>query len=418
MAVATVQVFEHQELWVGELLRTPAGGRHELTWAHHRALARFADSTKDRYLSCGRRSVRLSAYVGLIQLGDLAIEILPKADRGDEGGHGHWHRALIHMLRTVGDLPIEAPEEAGLERAPGRLFDLFVARFLGEIERLLHQGLAKAYRTEAGNRTTFRGRLVVAPHVRSNAANAARFYVESPVFDTRSLPNLVLHEALLRLSELPISPALRQRGEGLVTGFGELPRWRPDRAAVDGLRLTRNTARYASALRLAVLILFELSTNLHQGAAPLLALLFDMNLLWERYVAALARRCVRPPLRVDAQTSTPFWRGAGPLRNLRPDIVLRAHAADEVHLVLDTKWKVPRAGQPSMADLQQMFCYHERFACARSVLLYPSRDASTYIAGGGRYEGTHHRCATGFLSLQGDPRANLEGLIREALAGP
>lgn len=414
MALTTVQVFEQSTIRVGERLRTPEGAERELTRAHHAALAAFADATQARYLSCGRHAVRFHSHVGLIQLGDLGIEVLPKADKSEHGGHGRWHRALVRMLRVVGDLGLEELDEARLRTEPGRLFDLFVDRFLGQCERLLRQGLAKGYRTEEENRAAFRGRLLVSRHVRENAVNAARFYVASPVYDHESLPNLALSEALRTIESLPLSSFTRSRARAVRHEFPELPRWRPDLDALARYRFTRNTLRYREALRFARLILFHLTPNVRQGDTPLLALLFDMNTLWERYVAALARRLRLPGIDVSAQDTVPFWKpGGGARRGLRPDLTLRHRATGEVALVIDTKWKVPADRRPSSADLKQMFCYHELYACPRSMLLYPATGLTTEVGGQGAFVGRGHRCALAFLAIHEDPWGDLERLLRE-----
>jgi len=410
--LATIQVFEHDTIGVGDHVTTPDGGEHPFTEAHHRALAAFADSTRDRYFSCGRRTVRFASYVGLIQLGNLGIEILPKADRNERGGHNRWHRALVHMLRVVGDLGLEAPDEARLRLQPGRLFDLFIARFLDECEGLLRVGLVKGYRTEEANRPAFRGRLLVAKHVRHNAINAARFYVASSTYDHEDLPNLALHEALTVLTTLPVAPTIRTRARSLRHRFPDLPRWRARPEALERLRLGRKTLRYERALRLAALILFHLSPNVMQGHTPLLALLFDMNALWERYVATLARRLRLPDITVHTQDSTPFWRSDHGTRTLRPDITLRDTATNDVRLVIDTKWKVPTGGQPSSADLKQMFCYHELFDCSRSMLLYPATAARSYVSEPGRFVDRDFDCALAFLALDDDPRLDLAEMLR------
>ncbi|MEC7521169.1 MAG: hypothetical protein VYE22_14930 [Myxococcota bacterium] len=415
MPSITVQVFEHTTVRVGEPLRTSTGGEHALGAAEHRALASFADGTADRYLSCGRRTVRFGSYVGVLQLGDLSLEILPKADRSEAGGHGRWHRALVHMLRVVGDLGLESQDEAQLRLDPGRLFDLFIQHFLDECERLVHQGLAKGYRTEEGNRTAFRGRLLVPEHARRNAVNAARFYVASPVYDHRNLPNLALHEALRLLDALPISAGARARARGIRHAFPELPAWRPDMAALERVRLTRNTTRYRAALKLARLILFQLAPDVRSGRAPFLALLFDMNALWERYIAALARRLRLPGVEVRTQDSRAFWRLGGKARPLRPDITLRHPGRESPLVVIDTKWKLPAGGQPSSADIKQMFCYHELFDCQTSLLLYPAPKGATRLGDTGRYVGRDHRCVPVFLGLDGDPASDLAGVLTQAI---
>lgn len=410
MARATLQVFEHETLRIGVPVRTLEGGTHALSARHHEALAEFADTHADRYLSCGRRTVRFHSYVGVLQVGDLAIEILPKADKTQAGGHAQWHQSLMEMLRVVGDLGLESPDEATLRLNPGRLFELFVTRFLSACEHLIHQGLAKGYRTEEANRTAFRGRLRVQEHVRRNAVNAARFYVASPTYDRENLPNLVLCEALRAVEQLPMSAFIRARARGLRQAFPELPRWRPVEAQLQRFRPTRNTARYRPALRLAALILFQLAPSLRRGRLPLLALLFDMNVLFERYVGTLARRLRLPHTTIRTQDSAAFWK-AGSTRTLRPDITLRDSRTGEVRLVVDTKWKVPIGGRPSSADLKQMFCYHELFDCTQSMLLYPATGERTEVLRTGRFVGREHECRLGFLSLLDDTSNALFGLL-------
>jgi len=417
MAAVTIQVFEHETLRIGGAVRTMDGSSYALTAREHDALARFADDHRDRYFSCGRRTVRFNSYVGVLQVGRLGIEVLPKADRQQVGGHAQWHRALLEMLRVVGDLGLEAPDAAQLKLDPGRLFELFIARFLHQCERLVHQGLAKGYRTEEANRSAFRGRLRVAEHIRKNAANAARFYVASPTYDHENLPNLALAEALRVVETLPLSAFTRSRARALRLAFPELPRWRPVEASLRRLRLTRNTARYEAALRLAALILFRLAPSLRRGQVPLLALLFDMNSLFERYVGTLARRLRLPGIRVRTQDAAAFWR-QGSTRTLRPDLTLRDEASGAVRLIVDTKWKVPKNGQPASSDLKQMFCYHELFDCPRSLLLYPATGNESVRGRGGKFVGREHRCELGFLSLQEDPRTELQELLGMATAKP
>jgi 5-methylcytosine-specific restriction enzyme subunit McrC len=105
-----------------------------------------------------------------------------------------------------------------------------------------------------------------------------------------------VNEALRVVETLPVSSFARVRARGIR--LAALARHRP----------TRLAARYESALRLARLILFHLAPNMKSGDTPLLALLFDMNDLWERYVAKLARRLRLDGLTVHTQDDKPFWR--------------------------------------------------------------------------------------------------------------
>jgi 5-methylcytosine-specific restriction endonuclease McrBC regulatory subunit McrC len=108
-------------------------------------------------------------------------------------------------------------------------------------------------------------------------------------------------------------------------------------------------------------------------------LLFDMNKVFERFIAAFVHRFVAPRidgLRVYRQSAGHSRHlmvsdGAGVLR-LAPDLLMQWAGKP---LVLDTKWKVVSGraarGGVSDADFYQLFAYTKRYGCARSVLLYP-----------------------------------------------
>jgi 5-methylcytosine-specific restriction enzyme subunit McrC len=148
-----------------------------------------------------------------------------------------------------------------------------------------------------------------------------------------------------------------------------------------------------------------------------LALLFDMNALWEDYVAALLRRAAPAQVTVSSQHSRVFWRSTGSGRTLRPDLIVGRRDEAVPRAVIDTKWKVPPHGRPSSGDLKQMFAYNELFGCRRSVLLYPRGDVlqesvlGVFQVGG-------HTCETRYVSaVDGHVKAHLAELLGE-LVGP
>lgn len=98
-----------------------------------------------------------------------------------------------------------------------------------------------------------------------------------------------------------------------------------------------------------------------------MAILFDMNLVYERTVANLLikeSRISRPDIKVLPQETKSFWQR----RYLKPDIVLRR--ADEC-VVIDTKWKTDSIEYLSDQDLRQIFTYGVYFKASRVVLLFP-----------------------------------------------
>ena len=399
----TAELFEHQLIEVGAPLRTVGGGSVTFTAEHLASLARFNDANDGAFFRLGHRCVTTTEHVGYVEVGGLAIEILPKADRpqGAAATASFWRDGLLDMLRVGRGLKLQRPAAASQRVGRSTLLELVVVRFLELTERLLHEGLAKGYRDEVANGPAFRGRLLVTENIRSNAARADRFFVRFAAFDRDVAVNRVLRAALDAIPALGVSVATLARGQRARAEFPEVSRPRASELMAE-LPLGRSTERYREALDLARLILANRAPELRAGRRRVFALLFDMNDLWERYVGALFRRAAGADLVVSTQESAAFWRSDGGTRWVRPDIVVRRGGSgrDEVVLIADTKWKVPQDGAPSIGDLQQMFVYNELLSSPEAILLYPSAGTATDRTG--TYHARTapaHRCVTRHLGI-------------------
>ena len=394
----TIEVFEHGTLHVSESVSEDESG---LRQADFDALVRFNDAHGGRLFAVGHRRIKLRSFVGYFQVGDLAIAILPKADRGAPASPRVWRAGLLEMLSVALGLRLERAAAASQQLARFRLLDLIALGFLTELEPLLHHGLAKGYRRIEGNGAVFRGRLAVADHIRDNAARADRFFVEHQTYDHEVAVNRLLAAALHTLAGCALSPHVASGVAACLARFPEVRHAGVTRELFERLRLTRATQRYHSPLVYARMILEHRGPQLHAGAQKVFALLFDMNVLWERYVAALFRRAVVPGVAISTQERHLFWRSAEDAgRHVRPDVVVRAEAQDgrgRPLLVIDTKWKVPTHGRASDEDLKQMFVYNELLAGARAVLLYPATAESAAVRG--TYAGRLHTCEQLYLGL-------------------
>lgn len=145
----------------------------------------------------------------------------------------------------------------------------------------------------------------------------------------------------------------------------------------------------------------------------MLALLFDMNNLWEEYVLVkLKQACGDNDIEVYGQNSTGFWNCI----NIQPDIVLKKKKKDSGVtdvFIIDTKWKNIDQSQPSTHDLRQMYVYNEYWSSKKSLLLYPSgQDKKTQFDQFKPIKNNkdHHRCGLGKISV-----LNNEGRLHEEL---
>ncbi len=395
-----VEVFERETLRLNDSLRSPSGtpvrlGRRELD-----ALLRFNDQTAQRYFQAGHDRITVGHHVGYVEVGQLAIEILPKVDRTPARGADAtpWRNGLLRMLHSATGIRLEAPTAASQRAGRSPLIELIAVRFLNDVERLVREGLAKGYREDERNCTAFRGRLLVQQNLRENVARDDRFYVRYVTFDSDMVLNRVIQETLRVLGLRRLSAGTAFRVAACRAGFPDVQGLRVDAGTFDRLPKGRTAARYRDALILARLLLEENAPVLRAGTAPVFALLFDMELLWERYVAAAFRSHAANRWRIRTQLSRSLWRSGSARRHVRPDIVVEDAVTGQIVLIADTKWKLIDDGLPGDDDLKQMFVYNELFRAPRSLLLYP-RGTTSGHGREGVYSVGGHECSTTHLGL-------------------
>ena len=272
---------------------------------------------------------------------------------------------------------VTAPTEARLRLRAQHVLDLYFGLLVSEVETLVRQGLAKRYRREHANATALRGRLLVTEHVRRNAVRRERFYVEHAVYDRRHLAHRLLAGALALVEQQAGAAALVARAARAREGLGaQAPLPRVTAAHFDGLglgrRLPRQLAPYRRALEIARLLLLRVHPGMQRGRHRVLALLFDMNALWERYLAAALRRALRgTDWTLQVEPRRRFWTADDSHLNLKPDLVL-THARTGACVVLDAKWKVLAPGEaPRPDDLRQVFAYAHLWRASRVGLVVP-----------------------------------------------
>src|SRR5690554_225022 len=101
-----IQVFEHQCLWDHK-------GEKRLSKDQLKAFQVFYGEKGVPYYKLIHNGIQFNEYVGVIKVGDLTVEVLPKADKNED--KILWHSLLINMLRTVGVFKIHAPSSSTLQ---------------------------------------------------------------------------------------------------------------------------------------------------------------------------------------------------------------------------------------------------------------------------------------------------------------
>ena len=354
----TIDVYEH-----GRLLIDEQGFQKK----HWEAFVKLNTLHNGAYFEVLHNGLKFKQYVGVIQVDGLSVNIHPKADKSD--GDQKWKNVLLQMLTACGRIKADTADSAQLKKQQINLLEVYFQFFLDEVEGLVRQGLVKKYRKETGNVKALKGKLEFAGNIRHNLIHKERFYTTHQVYDLDHHLHQVLAHALDIVGQFSKGTHLNDQLRRVQISFPEVKQIKPNAQTLTALKVNRKTAPYERALELAKFIILNYSPDINHGQQKMIALLFDMNVLWEEYVLKQLKKYTRDHpeagFEVNGQESKVFY-GSG--RTIRPDIVLRK---GEETIIIDTKWKRPYDASASIEDLRQMYTYGRFWNATKLILLYP-----------------------------------------------
>jgi len=416
-----IKVFEHEKLTI----HSDDLGRR-ITTAQFEKLCQFNDKNNNKYFTVIRNGIKFSQYVGVIRIGNLTIEILPKADKQIarnklelESTSKTWQSVLLKMLAISGELELETVSEASLRKRTN-LLDLYFEIYLTELDKLLRRGLTKKYRSNSANVKALKGRLEFAGHIRQNLVHQERFHTTHQHYDHEHLLNQILLRGLQILSTITNGTHLQDKIRKLQFYFPEIRQQTITSASFDKVRLTRTTRDHVKALRIAKMLILNYSPDISKGDENMLALLFDMNKLWEKYIYKKLKAKENENLHVIYQAHDLFWES----KRIFPDIVIeRKQTIKNIEgntediwepYIIDTKWKLIDVNKPSDDDLKQMYVYNMYWDSPKCLLLYPQFGDSTDSGFGKFHKGRSgsNQCKIGFVNVL-DDEGKLNPLIAD-----
>lgn len=371
-----IQIFEYQSLKIGQPIGKDKDGKEVKFNKHHLELLQQyrgdREEEKFNYYSLTHNGVTFKHYVGVLNVGGLQIEILPKADKSsNDNNKGIWKTHLITMLRTVYKLHAQAPTNAHQQLKNSSVLDVFLQRFLDEVEKLLHVGLIKTYRKETDNRNSLKGKIAWRKHLSKNVVHKERFYVTYTTYDRNHIMNRVLYKTLQVIPSVTSNSFIANRAKTLAFEFPELIDITVTDNTFSTMSFDRKSEGYHDAMSIAKLILLNYMPDSQIQSHNVIALMFDMNKLWEEYVYVMLRRHLKG-IEVTAQEQKVLWYTNGATKRIKPDIVINIKKNNyKKAYILDTKWKIPD-GTPSDADLHQLYTYLKFFDVEKVAFVYPA----------------------------------------------
>ena len=404
MSKNLIRVFEHQVLKIGE---------HGFEEIHFNALVKYNDSHENKYFVIGHNKIKFKSYVGVIQVKNLTIEILPKADNlpVEESNKNKWQKALLFMLKECKLIKVESLSKAFLKIKNSSLLDLYFDAFLSETEKIFNQGLIKKYKKESNNTNVIKGKILFEKNIK-NIVHKEKSFCEYQIYTKDNLFNQIIFKALNILSKSTTNNTLLMRAKNISLCFKDISDIDINETSFDKIKFNRNNERYRYSIELSKLIILNYSPDLNNGNTNILAILFDMNRLYEKFIYKRLKKLENENIKVTEQVIQKFWES----KIIKPDILIQLKENDKKqNIIIDTKWKVLKELEPDDSDLKQMFVYNLHYNSDLSILLYPkvhfdNQDKKPYHLANS-INNNNHYCQIGFVDLfssDGNIKQNIE----------
>jgi len=337
----------------------------------------------------GTVRIGASSYVGTVVTPDIEVRVRPKVALEN-----------LFLMLDVG-LPPEAwRAETVLFGTDRDLLPAVGSFFSRTLERTVAGGLLRSYRAENDRLVALRGRIDLPAQLRQPG-------IESPIacvfeeYTADIIENRYLKSAVRRLLRAPRVSGVARRGLlQQLARFEQVADVTVEPDAPDRMHFTRINRHYVPSLRLARIVLENLTLTDRQGFAPATSFMLDMNDLFQRFLADRLRRTLHGTLRVVEEPKTHLDLD----RQVRmyPDLVFTR--SGRTVYVGDAKYKLSDSGLARNADYYQLLAYTTALGLPEGILVYcqaddqePARVITT--------TGEGKRLVTYRLDLSGTPQA-------------
>ena len=313
----------------------------------------------------GGKFIQARNYVGVLQTkSGLTIDIFPKiADKNDAE---RSKAVFIKMLKALKNFPFKSSNLASLKTQNLPLLEIFISMFLCELEALVKKGIKSDYVVLDDNLNFLKGKLNINEQIKRNSVHKERFYVGYSEFLSDIKINRIIKTTLKFLYKKSNSSKNQQKIRELLFIFDEVSECEDYKNFFAKLVINRQVKHYEQTLLWCKIFLLGNSFTPHNGDDLALALLFDMNALFESYVGNFIKKSFPGTI---LQHSEKHLVEEPKSFKLRPDIFLKGK------FIADTKWKIVKSKDDiSQADLYQLYAYGKKHECSNLYLIYPKID--------------------------------------------
>ncbi|MEE8186106.1 MAG: hypothetical protein V3T99_00405, partial [Nitrososphaerales archaeon] len=219
-------------------------------------------------------------------------------------------------------------------------------------------------------------KLLLPIQLRTNLLHQERFFTAHDEFTSDNLISQVFKAALQRCQEQTFSSRVTRMAKSLLVDFDEVSDLEMDVHELDQILVDRTISRFEPLLNMAKFILRHVSPSPAVAGCAVYSLMFDMNVVFERFIAAEMKAAFRGEsnrVRYPAKGKSLLQKDGRWQFALRPDIGI--WSSGRFQCLVDTKWKQLDQNLPhsnvSQVDIYQMYAYGKEYDVPKVILLYP-----------------------------------------------
>ncbi len=325
-------------------------------------LAKF--SAASDFLSIGWQFVQAKSYVGVIRLpSGYQIEILPKLQAADEDLRG----ILIKMLSTLKDFSGKKFLDAELQTSRMPLYEIYIRIYLKMVLELVKRGLKSDYVLREENLKFLKGKLLVNENLRRNVIHREKFFVAFDEYSLDRPEHRLIKATLIKLLRTTQDNKNFRLASRLLTDFDYVEASNNYSKDFSAVSIDRTNHEYKVIINWTEKFLSGKNFTPTAGKLNAIALLFDMNKLFEAYVAEYVRKIFSERFTVKIQVSERNLFDNSTDYKLKPDIILENSSE---RIILDTKWKF----KITEDDMYQMLAYARRYGTKKIFILSPAAE--------------------------------------------
>lgn len=326
--------------------------------------------------------IKARRYVGTILHKGLKINVYPKLFKNDGLADDHKKQSIrnfMFMLSYGYNFDILRQFDSAVEKVKDSFFEVLIYIFANRLLEQLKTNPNRSYVVIEDDSNFLKGTWRLSEQLSRMPHLKHRFLVSYDEFTDNNELNRIFKYVTRMLLFGSSNSGNKTILQNILLIYSEIDDiTKPDDAYLSRVRFTRMNQAYKPIFELAKIFLQNLSSQSLSSKISTFTFMFDMNVLFEQFIAGFIER---EEVLKETKYAEHILKAQHPHKYLlkeklfmmKPDICLEK--SGNIECIIDTKYKRldsdDRKYDVSSADAYQMYAYSQMYDCPRVILLYP-----------------------------------------------